>query len=201
MAFHNDFKLQIFTSRSAAVSSLQPRCAKNVNKEVSDLWKFAWQRYKMEMSRFIKPDKCFSRSDPEYKEKVKVWRKQYKALTVKHFLPYYKAKLPFLSGKAKKRYSEVIAFLNAWKSESDIMLWDTSHVDSNKVRLPSRVPPSQLEFPRPPRFPSISVSLPRPHCLDPTRQADVQSASLGCSDSSSEDEILTVLKDGLLHNV
>ena len=115
------------------------------------------------------------------------------ALAVKHFLPYFESRLPMLSGQTKSRYENIIVLLNMWKSESPKILWEVPLPVPVKICLPSRVPPTLLQLPRPPRFPTIIVSRPR---VVPVHQDEHDGMFVSLNGESSEDEILAVFENG-----
>ena len=143
----------IFPSRAAAARQLQSRCAKKSAGEPADLWKNAWQHFQMESSYFIKPEKCFPKSDPKAKINVSVWRIKYRALTIKHFLPYFKDRVKLVSGKAKKQLLDSISLLEEWKNHTPESLWaeEVSTKKKEIIKFPKPQPPTQLQLPRPPQ--------------------------------------------------
>ena len=149
-------KVEFAPSRTAHADALRGRCKrKRVEKEAL-LWKNAWKRFKIESDHFIPPPKCFPISDKDAKKNRKNYVLEYRILAVKHFLPYYKRKLPFLTGDIKRRYQKVISFLNLWKTEIPEKLRPITQKKKESVKLavPSPLPQSML--PTPPMFKSIT---------------------------------------------
>ena len=184
-------QLTFFSSRNAAVNDLEKRCAKRSSDEAADLWKHAWQRYKIESSQFIKPPKCFQKSDPTSPTKVQAWRIRYRALTIKHFLPFFRARLEFSTGQATKRYEKVIDLLESWKAISPEHIWKEPAIPENIIKLPRPEPLSIVSLPRPPFTSSCNISSEVLPSKDPARtQSETCMGMCGDSDFSSEDEVL-----------
>ena len=109
-----DLKVEFASSRKIHSDSLRERCRKiNVDKEAI-LWENAWKRFKIESNHFIPRHKCFSISDKKSVRNRKLYKKKYRILAIKHFLPYFKRKVPFLTGDIKIRYEKVISLLHFW---------------------------------------------------------------------------------------
>ena len=193
MTFDPNFKLTVFSTRADLGRKLENRCAKTDLGDAPLLWKHAWQRYMFESAHFIKPERCFPISDPKSKQKVLNWRTQYISLTIRHFLPYFQSRLPMLSGRAKKRYENVIEFLEFWKTQIPKPLWENNKKPEDKIILPTRVPPTRLQLPKPPAFPSIKIDRPT---ATATLDHDLHGMVAELNGDSSDDEILAIFEKG-----
>ena len=97
-------KLRFASSRKNLADVLRKRCEKSCVDKEAKLWKNAWKRFKIESNHFIPRPKCFSLSDKSATKDREVYKRKYRILAVKHFLPYYKKKVAFLKGDIKVRY-------------------------------------------------------------------------------------------------
>jgi len=199
----SDQKMQLtfFSSRNAAVQDLADRCAKTSSKEASELWKHAWQRFKIKSSQFIELPKCFPKNNPNSPEKVRAWRIRYQALAIKHFLPFFRSRVEYATGKAKKRYENVINLLKSWKAISPEHIWKESIIPKECIKLPMPEPKSTLLLPRPPFKSSCNIS----SQVGPQENLDRTTHCTGVRadrefDCSSEDEILEFVYDLAKYN-
>ena len=179
-----DLKIKFAVSRSDLADELRERCEKKDVDNEAVLWENAWRRFKIENSHYIPRPKAFSVSDRRSANRRKVFKKKYRILAVKHFLPYFEKKVPFLTGNIKERYNDVIGFLRYWKSTIPVELLPVE--SSQKILdLEKSMPPPIITLPTPPMFKTVVE--PRPDKEGeglPSRELTVES---GCESDWGDD--------------
>lgn len=161
ITLNENFRVSFFKNRTAAADSLQRRCAQKSNSKSALLWKNAWERFKFDTSHIIETPKCIRKSDNRAGHKKEVFDVSYRRLAVKHFLPYYKSKVTFLTGNAKKRYIEVIELLESWRADFPV----DPLISVEKI--------APINFPKADPPPPINLPLHLPPCLKPQCSSDI----------------------------
>ena len=147
----NEINIHFQPTRAACSVALRNRCENNKKPKNAVLWRNAWEIYKTESAHVIQRPKCIKCTDKNKKKKWADYNTAYKRIAVKQFLPFYRNRIQFLSGKAKQRYSDIIEFLESWRAEFPLdPLHDTSTENTvEKLQKPEPPPPIMLPAPPP----------------------------------------------------
>ena len=131
-----NLELTPFKSRSAAARSISARCAKVPEKAIES-WKSAWSVYQLDSYDQIPKLRCISIRSKNEVEQRERRIEEYKCLTVKHFLPVLKAKIPLLSGRAYSEAYSLVCDLEHWRQTKCLPCYTlpNSAVHENKQNI------------------------------------------------------------------